>query len=164
LNFPKKIELRNKKFKSADVNIKVNQFDNQNEKSSENEKVIKKENTQPAEPVLKVLFSFGFISVFLVSGFKICTNFIYAGCFKDYGIYFLKDDQFSSTMALIGTFFNITVRIFMGKITDSLGFHLTYIINLTFEFLVPFLFYFYGTHKIAFAIALFILRSSSGSV
>ena len=112
--------------------------------------------------LMKVLFSRQFIIIFLISYFKTSTNFFYSGEMKIYGMMLINDDMFITKACLVGIVFAIIMRLSTGRLFKRLGFKGTYLVNIGFEMCSSMLYFFLGTHKLFFGIAVLLVRTSTG--
>ena len=132
--------------------------------NTKNIEISPKEEETPAQSEIQVLCSIGFFSVYLIAAIKGCTNFMFSGLFKEFGMYFVKDDFFTSQCAIIGIFLNLITRFYMGKITEKVGIKWMYIINMILELLCSSTIYFFGGSKIGFFFFIAFGRISSGTL
>lgn len=161
----KKIELQEdpKKHQSLYGRAPKNPNNNLFPKENQNKIVVPEVKEDPPKSEFEVLFSVGFLSVYLIAAVKGCTNFMFSGLFKEFGMYFVKDDLFTSQCAIIGIFLNLITRFFMGKITEKLGIKWVYVLNMVLELLCSSTIYFFGGNKIGFFFFIAFSRVSSGN-
>ena len=110
----------------------------------------------------KILFSLGFMSVFLLTCVKSYTNFFFNENLKEIGIYFMEDDGLVTILALVGAIFNFLIRFAMGSLYEVLGLKLLYLANMCCEMIQSLILINFGRSLTGYVIYTFIFRSSAG--
>ena len=114
------------------------------------------------ESMRDILFSKGFITLFVITASKTFTNFLYGGNITEIGIALVKDADFVTKVTMIGGIFNFLVRYNMGNLYSIFGIKGLYLLNFLFEITESLILYCWGTNKLAYTAFAFIWRSSSG--
>ena len=129
-------------------------------KGNKNLETIKRIENKKNPSVNDILTSWPFVVVFILSFIKSFTNFSYNGLSKEFGMYFIGDDMFITKMSLAGIVISLFFRFNLGRIYNSLGIRMTYLINYIVEILCGIVLLIYGENKMGFTIYLFLNKLS----
>lgn len=124
---------------------------------------LKEKQKLESAKITKILMSSQFLILYIVTLLKCSSNFFYSDYFKEFGMYFIKDDIYLGLMVMIGVVFNFLSRVSMGKIYNLFGLKMCYFLNIILEIFCALFLLFGATNKVFFGLFMMTNRVSSGS-